>query len=125
MTPHPFWGLGVHLAVSVALAVGLVLAGALLRYRVSNPPPAREDTYECGETPFHRAHVRIPVSFYLVALLFVLFDLEAAFLFPWVFALHHDAVPRSFVFWEMVIFLLVLFLGWVYALRKGDLAWQR
>ncbi len=125
MTPHPYWGLGIHLAVSLLLGVGLLAAGALLRYRVRRPA-TREETYECGEEPFHTAHVRIPVSFYLVALLFILFDLEAAFLFPWVFALHSDGgIPRTFVFWEMVMFLLILFLGWVYALKKGDLAWQR
>lgn len=124
MTPHPYWGLGVFLVVSLALVGGLLAAGAWLRYRVRRPQ-TRQETYECGERPFHSAHVPIPVSFYLIALVFILFDLEAAFLFPWIFTFHNQTIPQTFVFWEMILFLLILFLGWVYALRKGDLSWQR
>jgi NADH-quinone oxidoreductase subunit A len=68
------------------------------------------------------AWVRFPVSFYLIALVFVLFDVEAAFIFPWVLALPKLGIVA---FIEMLIFLVILFLGWIYAYKKGALRWER
>ena len=121
-SPQPYIGLAVHLLFCVALGVGLIVAAMLVRNRVKTSRPAKHDTYECGEEPFGPAWRPTSVGFYLIALVFILFDAEAAFLFPWIQALRF-AGPAAF--WGMVVFLAVLFLGWVYAWRKGDLNWSR
>lgn len=120
--PEPVLGFAVHAVVCVALAVGLLAAAALLRYRVRRPPAARGLVYECGETPEGEPWRGLPVGFFLVALLFILFDVEAAFLFLWVESLREAGIVA---FWGMVVFLAILLLGWVLALRKGDLDWTR
>jgi len=121
-SPEPYVGLAAHLLLCVSLGAGLIVAAMLLRHRVDKSHPAKHDTYECGEEPFGPAWRPTSVGFYLIALVFILFDAEAAFLFPWVQALR-DAGPPAL--WGMVAFLAVLFLGWVYAWRKGDLNWTR
>jgi NADH-quinone oxidoreductase subunit A len=120
--PSPYIGLSVHLALCIALGAGLLVAARLLRVRVERPRRDRDETYECGEVPFGPAWTRVPVGFYLVALLFILFDVEAAFLFLWVASLRDVGMAA---FWAMTVFLAVLLLGWAYALRKGDLTWSR
>ena len=120
--PQPEIGLAAHLIVCAALGIGLILAATVLRHRVAKRRAVTHDTYECGETPIGPAWTPVPVGFYLVALIFVLFDAEAAFLFPWVLGLEEGG--RTAV-WVMAAFVGVLFLGWIYALRKGDLDWTR
>lgn len=121
-SPDPYIGLAVHVLICIALGVGLIAAGAVLRHRVRESRKEKHETYECGEVPFGPAWRKTPVGFFLLALLFILFDAEAAFLFVWVQSLR-DVGP--FAFWAMVIFLGVLVLGWAYAWRKGDLKWSR
>jgi NADH-quinone oxidoreductase subunit A len=120
--PDPYVGLAVHAAICLALGVGLLVAGALLRYRVKTGRAAKYDTYECGESPIGHAWRQTPVGFFLVALLFILFDVEAAFLFLWALSLREAGAAA---FWAMIVFLAVLLLGWAYAWRKGDLEWTR
>lgn len=115
-------GLLVYLAIAAVAGAGLLVLSALLRHRVERARPDKGETYECGEPPFGPAWRKLPVGFYLIALLFILFDVEAAFLFLWVESL---AELGTLAFVEMAIFVGVLLLGWVYALRKGDLAWVR
>ena len=121
-SPEPYIGLAVHAAICVALGAGLIVVAALLRHRVTHGRDEKYETYECGEIPFGSAWRKTPVGFFLLALLFILFDAEAAFLFVWVQSLR-EVGPVAF--WAMVIFLGVLVLGWVYAWRKGDLRWSR
>ena len=120
--PHPYVGLAVHALICVALGAGLIAAARLLRHRVLRSPAQTHETYECGEVPFGPAWRKTPVGFYLLALLFILFDAEAAFLFLWVQSLRELGLVA---FWAMVVFLAVLLLGWAYAWRKGDLSWTR
>lgn len=120
--PEPYIGLAVHALISFALGAGLIAAAALLRHRVRDSRPEKHDTYECGELPYGPAWRKTPVGFFLLALLFILFDAEAAFLFVWVQSLRDVG---QYAFWAMVIFLGVLILGWAYAWRKGDLNWSR
>jgi NADH-quinone oxidoreductase subunit A len=120
--PEPYVGLAVHTLICVALGAGLLIVAALLRHRVRQGRPDKEATYECGEVPFGQAWRKTPVGFYLLALLFILFDAEAAFLFVWVMGLREVGPPA---FWAMVVFLAVLLLGWAYAWRRGDLRWAR
>ena len=120
--PEPVLGFTVHLVVCAALAVGLLAAAALLRYRVRRPPAVRGQVYECGEPPEGEPWRGLPVGFFLVALLFILFDVEAAFLFLWVESLREVG---AVALWGMLVFLAILLLGWVLAMRKGDLDWTR
>ena len=122
IAPEPVLGFTVHLLVCVVLAAGLLGAAALLRHRVRRPPAARGLVYECGETPEGEPWRGLPVGFFLVALLFILFDVEAAFLFLWVESLREAG---AIAFWGMVVFLAILMAGWVLAVRKGDLDWTR
>lgn len=77
--------------------------------------------YECGFTPFDQARNKFDVRFYLVAILFIIFDLEVSFLFPWAISLSQITI---FGFWTMMVFLIILTIGFVYEWKKGGLEWQ-
>ncbi len=121
-TPDPYIGLAVHALLCLALGGGLIAVATVVRHRVVVSRPEKHATYECGEVPIGPAWRKTPVGFYLLALLFILFDAEAAFLFVWVLGLR-EVGPTAF--WAMAVFLAVLLLGWAYAWRKGDLEWAR
>jgi NADH-quinone oxidoreductase subunit A len=108
------------------LLCGLMLGlGALLR--PSNPQPAKLSTYECGEPPSGPAWINFNIRFYLVALVFVIFDVELAFVYP-VVAVFKDWVARGdgvFAFVELGLFLAILMVGLVYVWVKGDLEWLK
>lgn len=101
--------------VSVAAVLGSLLAGK------QNPDPEKLSAYECGFDAFGDARSRFDVRFYLVTLLFIIFDLEIAFLFPWALSLGEIGL---FGFWSMVVFLAVLTVGFVYEWNKGALDWE-
>ncbi len=112
----------VAVAIFLLVGTGIVLFTFLLAkiIRPSAPETIKLETYECGETPYGTANVQYNVRFYIFALLFVIFDVEAIFLFPWAL------VYRSlgfFAFVEMFVFLTILIFGLFYAWRKGVLKW--
>ncbi|MBX2803555.1 MAG: NADH-quinone oxidoreductase subunit A [Myxococcales bacterium] len=111
----------IYLALCLAIPVGSLVAAALLRVRSRVDSPAKYDTYECGEEPDGVAWVRFHPRYYVVALVFVLFDVEAAFLFPWALNIR-DVGTIAIV--DMAIFLGILLAGWAYAVRKGAIEWQ-
>ncbi len=113
----------VFLTLCVATPVALLLAARIVGVRSKVESPAKLDTYECGEEPEGVAWVRFHPRYYVVALVFVLFDVEAAFLFPWALTLR-DANLGVVALIDMTIFLGILFLGWAYAVRKGAIEWQ-
>jgi NADH-quinone oxidoreductase subunit A len=101
------------------VAIGLLVAWLLRPHR---PYPSKNTTYECGETPIGDTRVRLNIRFYVVALIFLIFDVEVVFLFPWA------TVYKSlgwFAFVEMLIFLAILLVGFAYVWRKGDLDWDK
>ena len=111
----------VYLLLCAGVPASMYLASALLSVRGRNNTAGTFDSYECGEEPDGAAWIRFHPRYYIVALIFVAFDVEAAFLFPW--ALHlRDAGWLPLV--DMTVFLGILLLGWVYAVRKGALEWQ-
>lgn len=111
----------VMLLVAVGFACGLlVLSWVLGKKTFGNP--IKETAYECGMQPVTDPHQRFSVKFYLVALLFVLFDIEVVFLYPW--AVHFKQQP-VFLLAEMVVFVGILFLGWFYVVRKGAVDWAK
>lgn len=107
--------LGIGLAVSLLFIVGNAILAP------SNPDPEKNSAYECGFNAFDDARMKFDVRFYLVAILFIIFDLEVAFLFPWAVSLGTIGV---FGFWSMVIFLGVLTIGFIYEWRRGALEWH-
>jgi NAD(P)H-quinone oxidoreductase subunit 3 len=107
-------------AVALAVAGGTLLAALLLRVRSRKFSEARTRTYECGEEPDGGAWMRFHPRYYLVALVFVIFDVEAIFLLPWAVSLRDMG---AVALWSMLIFLSILLLGWIYAVRKGALRW--
>src|SRR3954470_19218059 len=107
--------------IGVAMVIGLALLVAPFIIAYQNPDPEKLSAYECGFNAFHDARMKFDVRFYLVSILFIIFDLEVAFLFPW--AITFKAVGL-FGFWSMMAFLAVLTIGFVYEWRKGALEWD-
>jgi NADH-quinone oxidoreductase subunit A len=103
------------------VAFGVVSMAAAKVLRPSRPDPVKLMNYECGAEPIGEAWVRFPVGFYLVALVFVVFDALAVFLFPWSLVLREAGMPA---FWTMAAFVGILGLGWLYAYREGVLEWK-
>ena len=105
--------------VAFGLGTALIIVGSLLA--PSRPNPEKNSPYECGFEAFEDARMKFDVRYYLVAILFILFDLEIVFLFPWAVSL--DVVGDT-GFWAMMFFLFVLVVGFVYEWRKGALRWE-
>src|SRR5690348_6320646 len=111
--------------MGIALIIGLALMVAPFLVAVRNPDPEKVSAYECGFNAFDDARMKFDVRFYLVSILFIIFDLEVAFLFPWAVALRHMPVEiMQFAFWSMMAFLGVLTVGFVYEWKKGALEWE-
>ena len=108
----------VFLGMASALAIILILAAAIIAVR--NPDPEKVSAYECGFNAFDDARMKFDVRFYLVAILFIIFDLEVAFLFPWAV---NFAGLSDVAFWGMILFLGVLTVGFAYEWKKGALEW--
>lgn len=109
--------------VFFGIAAGLAVAVVAASYVIARQDPDNEkiSPYECGFEPFDEARSRFDVRFYLVAILFIIFDLEVAFLFPWAVSLKGIGL---FGFWSMMIFLALLTIGFIYEWRKGALEWE-
>ena len=107
--------------IAVALAIGLALLAAPFLVAYKAPDPEKLSAYECGFNAFDDARMKFDVRFYLVAILFIIFDLEVTFLFPWAVAFGDIGV---FGFWSMMVFLGVLTVGFIYEWRKGALEWD-
>ncbi len=109
----------IFLGIAVAFAGGAVIASYIIGRQ--HPDSAKTSAYECGFDAFDDSRRKFDVRFYLVAILFIIFDLEVAFLFPWAISLGKIGV---FGFWSMMIFLVILTVGFIYEWRKGALEWE-
>ena len=109
----------IFLALSGAIAGALLIAPFLLAFKA--PDPEKLSAYECGFNAFDDARMKFDIRFYLVSLLFIIFDLEVAFLFPWAVAFRDIGIAG---FWSMIVFLAVLTIGFVYEWKKGALEWD-
>lgn len=105
--------------VGLMVGVGPIVLGALIS--TSRPDPEKNSPYECGFEAFEDARMKFDVRYYLVAILFILFDLEIAFLFPWAVVLKEIGM---FGFVAMLIFLAILVVGFIYEWKKGALEWE-
>jgi NADH-quinone oxidoreductase subunit A len=109
----------IFLAIAGGLATAMVAASFVLARQ--HPDSEKLSPYECGFEPFEDARIRFDVRYYLVAILFIIFDLEVAFLFPWAVSLGDIGL---FGFWSMLLFLAVLTIGFIYEWKKGALEWE-
>ncbi len=108
----------IHMVVAGGLAVVLVVLSYFIGYR--RPSRVKLSPYECGMTPIGDARGRFSVKFYLVAMLFILFDVEAVFLYPWAVILRD---LKMFGFWEMLVYIAIVLVGFFYIWKKGALDW--
>jgi NADH-quinone oxidoreductase subunit A len=109
----------VFLGIALVIGLALLISPFLVAYR--NPDPEKLSAYECGFNAFDDARMKFDVRFYLVAILFIIFDLEVAFLFPWAVVFGDLG---WFGFWSMMTFLAVLTVGFIYEWKKGALEWD-
>ena len=109
----------IFLFIALGLSVGFIILNFL--FSTKNPDPEKLSAYECGFEAFGDSRMEFDVRFYLVAILFIIFDLEIAFLFPWAISLGNLG-PLGF--WSMMIFLLILTIGFIYEWKKGALDWD-
>ena len=109
----------IFLFISLLLSIGFIVINYIASPR--NPDPEKLSAYECGFEAFDNARVEFDVRFYLVAILFIIFDLEIAFLFPWAISLGNIGL---FGFYSMMAFLFILTVGFIYEWKKGALEWE-
>jgi NADH-quinone oxidoreductase subunit A len=107
--------------LGIAIAIAGVMVGASYVVAQQNPDSEKVSAYECGFEAFDDARRKFDVRFYLVSILFIIFDLEVAFLFPWAISLGDIGM---FGFWSMVVFLGILTIGFIYEWKKGALEWE-
>ncbi len=114
-----YFPLAVFIGIAFVISAALLIAPFVIAPR--EPDPEKVSTYECGFEAFDDARMKFDVRFYLVSLLFIIFDLEVAFLFPWAITFKQVGAVG---FWAMMVFLAVLAIGFIYEWRKGALEWD-
>lgn len=117
--PEHFLPVAVFLLLGAAIGIGMLVVSRMLQPR--KPYPEKLLTYESGITPFMDAHQKFTIRYYIIAMLFLIFDIESMFLYPWAVAYDHIGL---YGFVEMLIFIAILLVGYVYAWKKGALEWE-
>ena len=113
--------------LQVVMATGfavITLLFSVLAGRSGRPNDMKDQPYECGMLPIGEGQPRFSVKFYMVAMLFVLFDIEVVFMYPWAVIFRDSIQANAMVFWSMAGFVGILFVAYLYALRKGALKWN-
>ena len=116
---HEYLSIIIFLAVALILSIGFIFINFV--FSPKKPDPEKLSTYECGFEAFNDSRMEFDVRFYLVAILFIIFDLEIAFLFPWAISL---GSLGALGFWSMMVFLGILTIGFIYEWKKGALEWE-
>jgi len=113
-----------HIGVAIGFAVSALVVSVLLG-KTGRRTRIKDTAYECGMVPQGETQRRFSVKFYLVAMLFILFDLEIVFMYPWA-VVYRDAIKQGgLIFWSMLSFISILMVGYVYALKKGALDFKK
>lgn len=112
-----------QIGVAIGFAVSALLVSVILG-KTGRRTPAKDAAYECGMVPQGETQPRFSVKFYLVAMLFILFDLEIVFMYPWAVVYKEMIVESKLILWSMLSFITILMVGYVYALKKGALDWK-
>jgi NADH-quinone oxidoreductase subunit A len=115
---------GLQIIVAVGFAASALLVSVLLG-KTGRRSRTKDSAYECGMVPQGEVQPRFSVRFYLIAMLFILFDLEIVFMYPWAVVYREMIQHSSVIFWSMLSFVSILMVGYVYALRKGVLDWKK
>ncbi len=124
MLTEQYLPLALHIALALGLSAAIFISSFLLG-RIGKRTPAKDMAYECGMPVRDEASPRFSVKFYLVAMLFILFDIEVVFMYPWaVVYREYLAQHGAIIFWSMAGFISVLTFGYVYAIKKGALDWR-
>ena len=113
--------LTIFIFIIASLGLGLIIFGLSYALAVQTPDSEKASAYECGFEPFEDARNKFDVRFYIVAILFIIFDIEVLYLFPWAVSLYSIGLEG---FWAMMVFLIVLTIGFIYEIFKGALDWQ-
>ena len=113
-----------QIIVAVGFAVAALVMSVILG-KTGRRNRIKDSAYECGMVPQGEAQPRFSVRFYLVAMLFILFDLEIVFMYPWAVVYRESIRHSSVIFWSMFSFISILMIGYIYALRKGVLDWKK
>lgn len=113
-----------HIIVAIGFAVSALLISVVLG-KAGKRNPIKDSAYECGMLPQGEAQPRFSVKFYLVAMLFILFDLEIVFMYPWAVVYRESIAQSKVILWSMLSFVSILMVGYVYALKKGVLDWKK
>ncbi len=113
-----------HILVAIGFAAGALIVSVLLG-KAGRRTQIKDSAYECGMLPQGEAQPRFSVKFYLVAMLFILFDLEIVFMYPWAVVYRESIVESKTILWSMLSFVSILMVGYVYALKKGALDWKK
>ena len=114
-----------QIIVAIGFAVSALLMSMLLGKTGAKRPPIKDTAYECGMIPQGEPQPRFSVKFYLVAMLFILFDLEIVFMYPWAVVYKEAIAHSSTIFWSMLCFIAILMVGYIYALKKGALDFKK
>jgi len=113
-----------HILVAIGFAAGALIVSVILG-KAGKRTRIKDSAYECGMVPQGEAQPRFSVKFYLVAMLFILFDLEIVFMYPWAVVYRESIVQSKGILWSMLSFVTVLMVGYIYALKKGALEWKK
>jgi NADH-quinone oxidoreductase subunit A len=113
-----------HILVAIGFAAGALITSVILG-KAGKRTRIKDSAYECGMLPQGEAQPRFSVKFYLVAMLFILFDLEIVFMYPWAVVYKESIVHSKTILWSMLSFVSILMIGYVYALKKGALDWKK
>lgn len=130
VAPAPTPQISDYIPLLILLVVAVILAGTLVGLSwilgPKKPSAAKLAPYECGVTPVGSARERFPVKFYLIAMLFIVFDIETVFLYPWAvtFTRWHSHALQVFSLFEMIVFIIILFVGYIYVWKKGAFEWE-
>ncbi len=113
-----------HILVAIGFAAGALVVSVILG-KAGRRTQIKDSAYECGMLPQGEAQPRFSVKFYLVAMLFILFDLEIVFMYPWAVVYRESIVESKTILWSMLSFVSILMVGYIYALKKGALDWKK
>jgi NADH-quinone oxidoreductase subunit A len=119
-----YFPLLLHILVAIGFAVSALLVSVILG-KAGRRTQIKDTAYECGMVPQGETQPRFSVKFYLVAMLFILFDLEIVFMYPWAVVYKEMIATSTLALWSMLSFISILMVGYVYALKKGALDWKR
>jgi NADH-quinone oxidoreductase subunit A len=113
-----------HIGIAIGFAISALLVSILLGM-AGGRTRVKDTAYECGMVPQGETQPRFSVKFYLVAMLFILFDLEIVFMYPWAVVYKEMIVESKLILWSMLSFITILMVGYIYALKKGALDWKK